>query len=283
MEAWADQLLEYRASVWGGCGLLLCLSGGRFRYTSLFLPLLRLGDARDTDKILSHIGRSLSTLTSRPAALHIAVWAAAQTLMLEVAMRAINVAVLAEMFLGGAVACSTLWLVQRPGDFVAVGGIYPRMRQARSDATSSLRRCGSAIALAPMQIWSAPPEWRRVADVLGGQVALNTTAWIFFQFDWIVAVVVNAALGAELLQRGVREAVPEVMEASRTCAMAVDVGCLAAGAWGLARQLREAGRRARQPRRLLRAVDTIPAPWRKVWNEALTWLDGVLLLSRNPV
>lgn len=260
--------------------MLLCFSGGRFRYTSLFFPFLRMSEPRDADEILEHVEKSMSALATRPTAMHPAIWTAAQSLMLEVAMRTLNMGALLELVLGGAVAGSALWLVDAPGGLVAVGGLYPRLRQVRSSAMVALRRCGGAIAVAPLQLKGAAPQWRRLVEGFGQQVALHGTAWFFFQFDWVVAVVVNAVLGAELLQRAAREAAPQALEASRAGVLAWDGCCVAAGTWGLARQLRLAGHASRTPPKLASWVaETTPPSWKRVWREALAALDGLLLLA----
>lgn len=281
MEAWADGLLNWpgRACVWGGCGALLCLDGGRCRYTSLFFPFLQISAARDADEVFAHVGGAASALASRPPSVHPAIWSTAQGLLLEVAMRTVNFGALMELAFGGAVSCSALWLVDRPSDLKAVGGLYPAMRQVRGAATRALRRVGGSLAVAPLQLQGAAPEGYRLVEAVGQQVALHGTARLFFQFDWIVAVVVNAVLGAELLQRSGREALPQVLSKSRGCALTWDGCCLAVSSWGLARQLRVASRTARPHARLIGAAGALPASWKKAWRGAMVKLDRALLLS----
>lgn len=287
MEAWVKSLLQHRAGIWGGCGVLLCCRGGCLRYTSLFFPLLQLSDAGDADRLLGHMSRALSALALRPAAVHPAIWTVAQGLMLEILMRAVHGPALLEIALGGVAACTSIWLAEVPGDFVAIGGLYPRLRRARGAAVGQLRRCGSQLALLPLQAWGgASLEAWRVADHLGQQLALTWAAWLFVRFDWVVAVVCNAVLGAELLQRAGREALPGALAASRASRLTLDSCCLATGAWGLARQLRATSRVAKLPPSLAGTLlwalpgstpEDVPEST-GTWRRVLDSLDLVLLL-----
>merc|ERR1719416_382024 len=99
-----------------------------------------------------------------------------------------------------------------------------------------------------MQLRTAPLQWRRIADIVGQQLVLNSAGFLIYQFDWVVSAVANSVLGAELLQRALREALPHRrLEVSRAGLFVLDGCCVVAGTWGLARQCRVRGRGARVP------------------------------------
>jgi len=106
-----------------------------------------------------------------------------------------------------------------------------------------LRQYAGALVVAPLAWTKATLKTRQVAQLLGEQLSLSAGAWLFVQCDWAIAVLVNGALGAELLQRAGRELWPRALGSKAACKL-WDSLCISFGLWGLARQLRSA---AKQP------------------------------------
>lgn len=243
MEVWSRGLAQHRPAVWGGIGTALCLAGAKFRYSALFFPFLRVSDARDADTLLDHAYRAFSVLATPPRDLHPVLWRSVQALALEVTVRAVNLPVLLEVLFGGAAACAALWLDEAPASFVAVGGLYPRLRAARASSMLGLRRYTAAVAHMPLTLLRTSPQTGRTVTLVAEQLALSAVAWVFVKFDWAIAVVANAVLGTELLLRAGREVCPKVV-GCKAVFLLWDSVCISFGMWGLARQLRSSARRS---------------------------------------
>lgn len=116
------------------------------------------------------------------------------------------------------------------------------------------------------------------------QFAFAWTAWLFVRCDWGIAVVVNAVLGVELLQRAGRELCPAALGRSPWMAWSFDSVSAALGLWGLARQLRVASKvAAPMPRFVQRAWQPLREQVSGCWKvcghhvaSALEHLDTLL-------
>ncbi|CAE8727169.1 unnamed protein product, partial [Polarella glacialis] len=241
------------AGIWAGLGALLCTSGGRFRYTVLFFPLLRISDAQDVEQLLAHLGRAVgAALASPPAPVHPALWHTAKVLAAEVLLRVLDVPLILNVATSGAVACTALWLADAPSSFTTVGELYPKWREYRMQALTALRHHAGAWAMAPLLWFGASMRSCQAAQLGGQELALVAVlgSRVALGCDWAVAVLANAALGVELLQRAGREAFgcSGTPGTSGTWSWrAWDLLCVAAGTWGATSQLLTLWTEAKSP------------------------------------
>lgn len=230
-----DQLREHRMLARSGFGAMLCLRGSQLRYVSLFFPLFRFSESEDLEVLGRYVSTTLSPLLKGPSELHPLLWRSAQVLALELAMRVINMPVALEALYGGIVAWAALLLDEPDHQFIAVSGIYTRWRSARSWILSTLGKCSSALVSTTLAAAGASGTTAQIAKLCSDGFLLSTIACYFARLDWATSLVVNAALGTELLQQGGRNLFPKVLSSPMAC-VSWDISCLVFGAWGAARQ-----------------------------------------------
>eukprot|EP00928_Gymnodinium_smaydae_P040760 TRINITY_DN27614_c0_g2_i1.p1 TRINITY_DN27614_c0_g2~~TRINITY_DN27614_c0_g2_i1.p1 ORF type:complete len:270 (-),score=30.61 TRINITY_DN27614_c0_g2_i1:16-825(-) len=243
-------LVHHRPAIWGGVGLLLCFNGGRFRHTAVFFPFLRFCDAAEAVHLL---GEALSNaelaLTSLRASFHPTLLRAAQVLTAEIVFRSIDMKLLLDVFSNGTIACGTLWLAEAPGDFLTLSRLQPMVRDAQRALHKAIKRPLVACIVEPMVQCRASLQACQVARTACEVLVPAITLRLGLRCDWLIAAVLNGALGVEMLDRALCEAYPW-MSSSNGLNAVPQIACVGVGLCGLFLQIQKTG---------------VPDKWRKRW------------------
>ncbi|CAJ1423647.1 unnamed protein product [Effrenium voratum] len=270
MEDLVLRLRPARGPIFLGLGAFLCARGRGFRWGPLLAPSLHVAQARDLDQLLALLQERC--VFDRPAAVHWGLWRAWQGLALEVLFRVVDIGALMEFLTQGTCMCLAEWLTD--DSLECLGSIYPFWRKQRTRLVALLRSCTGVVAQSGLSAFSvegsSAVQLKRILEEVGVLILLASHRYAA-QMDLTACAALNAALGAELLQRGLREVAPVAPSWVHFWNLC-DVGCLGLGLVGAGYQIFHSLSKARQAalwaqvRRLAGGGSEAPLPRRRLPN-----------------
>eukprot|EP00929_Paragymnodinium_shiwhaense_P063577 TRINITY_DN31765_c0_g1_i2.p1 TRINITY_DN31765_c0_g1~~TRINITY_DN31765_c0_g1_i2.p1 ORF type:complete len:276 (+),score=28.48 TRINITY_DN31765_c0_g1_i2:105-932(+) len=238
-----DAALPYKATIWGGIGVGLCFWGGRMRYTALFFPLIRIADLRALADLEEELGKVLQAL---PRSF---IGKTAQTLLLSMVARSMNPATFAEVLSSGLVASVSLGLMTNPSELAALK--LAQWRSLLRESMRKLRLFASTTGASMARNLGADRNGCLTAQLVATQLVGIGDMWLVMNVDQPWSLMVNCALGAQLLRCAANEYLPEPGPVTGFCLDALSAGV---GLVGLLWQARKLGL-LDKPRQLLQTVE----------------------------
>mmetsp|Transcript_41659 Transcript_41659/g.75617 ORF Transcript_41659/g.75617 Transcript_41659/m.75617 type:complete len:318 (-) Transcript_41659:15-968(-) len=245
---------RHRAATWCGLGVVLCTRGWQYRYTSIFLPILRYATLEQaTECFQSMLQQSYYVFANDQMDLQSQmIWSLEWKATFQVLMTSINTTVLLDVLMSGFIATIGIGLadVKRPHhEVVTVSQLEPYWRSLRASVRAHMRRHSRYLLQAPVarvlkpfvfQSIFAPDVAEAVGRFFPDFVSDCVEVRLLWKVDMISSCIVNSLLGAELLRLASVEALPWLPAKVPWLQRLADTVCLGVGLYGVVQQVQQA-------------------------------------------